>query len=149
MTHVDSGNMNGIALYCNDACGGVLVVVVVWYLLYSNTTPGYTTLVNLALDCGNMYGIALYCKRNMGWLRRLCIYVAEAMHWYFWTIIPLQVIQLCSALPWIVATCIYPSNQNLCLLLISKTCVLPLITKACAYQITIIKIIIIISALFV
>ena len=54
--------MYGIALYCKDTLGGVVVVG----LCDSNTNPGYTTLLRSALDCGNMYGIALDCKDTHG-----------------------------------------------------------------------------------
>ena len=92
--------MYGITLYCNDTYGGSGGAVVVWYLWDSNTTPCYTILLCSALDYGNMYGIALYCNDTYGGggvLFCLCSICG--------IVIPLQVIQLCSTLPWIVALC--------------------------------------------
>ena len=60
----------------------------------SNTTQGYTTLLCSALDCGNMYGISLYCKGTWG---------GGDSGVGVSVVIPFQVIQLYSALPWIVA----------------------------------------------
>ena len=55
-----------------------------------------------ALGCGNMYGIAIYCKDiNGGGVEGLVVVVCD-----FPIVIPLQVIQLYSALPWMVAICI-------------------------------------------
>ena len=76
--------MYGIAVYRKGTFSGGGGGAVVG-LLDNNTTPGYTTLPCSALNCGN---IALYCNDTL---------------WWWWCgicgiIIPLQVIQLYSAL---------------------------------------------------
>ena len=72
---------------------------VVLYFWDSNTTPGYTTLLCSALHCGNMYEIDIYCKKTYGGGGGLVVV------WDFLIVIPLHVIQLYSALPWIVEIC--------------------------------------------
>ena len=91
--------MYGIALYCNETCGGGMVRW--WCGICGIVIPLQVIQLCSTLDCGNMYGIALYCNNTCGGGVVGC---GGGVVWDLWDSNTTPgYTTLLSALPWIVA----------------------------------------------